>query len=71
MNQLKRIREAIYPLGMIVSKRDGEYRVTFRSCYDGGKAEMTRARQEALASYTSDPDDAIATATHMSNHYQP
>jgi hypothetical protein len=62
-------RKALYPHGMIISLRDNEFRVTFRSKYDGGKPEMNKARQEALAHYTNDIEDAVSTGIVMARDY--
>lgn len=50
------VREACRALGLTCRMRDGEYRINFRAL-DGGR--------EATAYYTSDADDAIATAHAM------
>lgn len=66
---LKQARLELFPFGMIISKRDGEFRVSFRIRHDGGKPEMTNARQEKLAYYTQDIDDAVSTGKVMARDY--
>lgn len=66
---LRIAREILYPLGLIISKRDDEFRVTWRSKYDGGKPEMHAKRQESIAYYTNDIEDAIRTGQAMAKNY--
>ena len=56
-------RSAIRKLGFIVNVEDGEYRIALPvRCY-GGVTEM----QELEAYYTTDDDDALATAKAWRN----
>lgn len=57
INGQKQTLKAIRQLGMSVSIRDGEYRIT----YPG----LSRDRAEAVAYYTSDRHDALNTARAM------
>lgn len=50
---------AIRAFGMSVRHDNGEYRVTFSG--------LPTDRAEALAHYTTDADDAVATARHMAS----
>lgn len=70
MTTLAAARATLYPLGLVISKYDDEFRVTFLSKYNGGKMEMDKLRQENLAYYTHDIDDAIRTGQEMARTYK-
>lgn len=53
---LAQAKAALRPLGIVLTKKDGEYRVNL---YKG---------REATAYYTSDLDDAVATGKSMARH---
>ena len=53
MTTLAQAKAALRPLGVVLSKKDGEYKVNFR----GGR--------EGTAYYTDDINDAVATGRHM------
>lgn len=53
---------AVRALGLTISKRDGEYRITVPG--------LPRERAEAVAAYTDDRGDAWGTAQAMSAHFE-
>lgn len=60
---LKDAKKELREMGMILTKNeDGEYRVTFK--------HMSPARAEAVASYSTDLDDAVGTAKDMYERQQ-
>lgn len=58
---LKQVNESLNPLGLRVSKRDGEYRVAFMHLHHG----ITDT--EASAYYTDSLEDAEGTGIAMYN----
>lgn len=68
---IKETKDAIESLrGMTASRLDGEWRVTFKlsrllEMHPGNNRAWYEAKQEETAYYTSDSDDALATAKRM------
>jgi hypothetical protein len=69
---VKETRDAIKALpGMTASRIDGEWRVTINlyrlsDRYPDKNTEWCEEKQEAMAHYTNDPEDALGTARDMS-----
>ncbi len=53
----KALFSAVRALGLTISKRDGEYRIS--------RPNLSRERAEAIAYYTDDRDDAWGTAEEI------
>lgn len=68
---IKETKDAIESLrGMTASRLDGEWRVTFKlsrllEMHPGNNRAWYEAKQEEIAYYTSDAEDALATARRM------
>lgn len=54
---LKSMNDSLNPMGVKVTRRDGEYRVAFRDCLNA----------EDSAYYTNDASDALDTGMSMAN----
>jgi hypothetical protein len=57
-------RAILAPLGLVIRKRDGEYRVAFR-LPPRTHGQPRAFDQEASAYYTTDLDDAVGTGIAM------
>lgn len=58
--RVKNVKDSLKAVGMSITWRDGEYRVTFDASWN-----MTSAKREDAAYYTSDLHDAHATGIWM------
>ena len=73
---VQKTRDAIKALPAMTALRlDREWRVTIRlDCvrtrYPNCSAEWCEHKQEAMACYTNDAEDALGTARAMSEHWQ-
>jgi len=60
----KELFAAVRALGLAITVQDGEYRITLRA-----DVQPDSARREAVACYTDDREDALATARALAAHY--
>jgi hypothetical protein len=66
--------QAALPVGMVITARDNEYRVTFKidriiALGKCGSYNTARTIAEGIAYYATDLEDAVATAIDMNKRF--